>query len=677
MERKQAAERIERLKVLIEKYRFAYHVRDISLVSDAVNDSLKHELQELEEQFPDLVSPDSPTQRVGGEPLQGFREVRHTQAMLSLMDVFSVDDLRAWYARVVKVNSEVEHASFYTELKMDGLAVSLVYEKGILTQAATRGDGTTGEDVTENLKTIEAIPLKIQYRAHPALEKFEHAIRRALATTIEIRGEVFMTKRSLERLNKKQIEKKGRAFANARNVAAGSVRQLNPQITAERELDFFAYALPTELGLERHEQEHMLCSALGMKVNRESTLCHSLEEVSAFHARWEQKKEKLDFWFDGIVVTVNERDIFRKLGVVGKAPRGSIAFKFAAQEATTVVQNIVVQVGRTGKLTPVAHLRGVHVSGVTVTRATLHNQDEIDRKDIRVGDTVIVRRAGEVIPEVVKSLKELRHGGERQFRMPENCPMCGSRIVKDEGEVDYRCSNRTCFAQELEQLKHFVSKAAFNIEGLGLKILEQLVQAGLIKDAADLFTLTVGDLQPLERFAQKSAHNLVNSIQSSRRIELPHFIHALGILHIGEETAYDLAEHFGTFERLVGAKLAEFEAMYGIGTAGAKSLTQWLATEHNQTLIHKLKAYVEIIPMKRHGSRPLAGKTFVLTGGLQSMSRDEAIDKVRVLGGDCSETVSKHTDFVVAGADPGSKLERARILRVKIIDEKEFLKLMS
>ena len=354
-----------------------------------------------------------------------------------------------------------------------------------------------------------------------------------------------------------------------------------------------------------------------MKVNTESTLCHSLEEVSAFHALWEQRKEKLDFWFDGVVVTVNERDIFQKLGVVGKAPRGSIAFKFAAEEATTVVEDIIVQVGRTGKLTPVAHLKGVHVSGVTVTRATLHNQDEIDRKDIRIGDTVIVRRAGEVIPEVVKSLKELRHGSERKFQMPKHCPICASPIVKDADEVDYRCSNRACFAKELEQLKHFVSKGEFDIEGLGPKILEQLVQEGLIKDAADLFTLTVGDLQPLERFAQKSAQNSVDSIQSRRRLELGHFIYALGILHIGEETAYDLAEHFGTFERLAGAEPEEFEAIYGIGTAGAKSLTQWFATEHNQTLIKKLKTYVEITPMQHRESRPLTGKTFVLTGGLE------------------------------------------------------------
>lgn len=677
MEKKQAEERIKRLKALVEKYRYAYNVQDKSLASDAVNDSLKHELQELEEQFPDLVTPDSPTQRVGGEPLKGFQEVRHFIPMLSLTDAFSLEDMRAWYERVAKVNPQVKHASFYAELKVDGLAVSLVYEKGIFVRAATRGNGTIGEDVTQNLKTIEAIPLKIQYRPHSALAKYEKQIYAALSKTIEIRGEVFMTKCSLERLNEKQAEKGGRPFANPRNVAAGSVRQLNSQITAARELDFFAYALPTELGFETHEQEHILCSALGVKVNGESTLCHSLEEVSAFHALWEQKKEKLDFWFDGVVVTVNERDIFQKLGVVGKAPRGSIAFKFAAQEATTVVQDIIVQVGRTGKLTPVAHLKGVHVSGVTVTRATLHNQDEIDRKDIRIGDTVIVRRAGEVIPEVVKSLKELRHGSERKFQMPKHCPICASPIVKDAGEVDYRCSNRSCFAQELEQLKHFVSKGAFDIEGLGPKILEQLVQEGLIKDAADLFTLTVGDLQPLERFAQKSAQNSVDSIQSRRRLELAHFIYALGIRHVGEETAYDLAEHFGTFERLAGAEPEEFEAIYGIGTAGAKSLAQWFTTEHNQTLIEKLKAYIEITPMKHRESRPLTGKTFVLTGGLESMSRDAAKEKVRLLGGDVSGTVSKQTDYVVVGADSGSKLAHARALGVKVIDETEFLKLLS
>lgn len=667
MNKNQAKQRIQQLRGLIEQYRYSYHVLDKSLVSDAVNDSLKHELQELENQYPEFIMPDSPTQRVGGKPLEKFQKVEHSQFMLSLTDAFSFDEVEEWETRNKKIVNE--DYDYYTELKIDGLAVSLIYENGILVRGATRGDGRVGEEVTNNLKTIEAIPLRLNLKSQSSNLK------------IEVRGEVYMPIEIFEKLNKK-YKKEGKALlANPRNAAAGSIRQLDPKITAERKLSFIAWDLfqhPWGDGnmVQTHRELHKILSQLGFKTVEQNRYCQNLDKVEAFKNEMEKIREKLPFQIDGIVVQINDNSIKEKLGVVGKAPRGMIAYKFAPEETTTIVEDIGINVGRTGVLTPVAFLKPVLIAGSTISRATLHNEDEIRKKDIRIGDTVIVHKAGDVIPEVERVLKELRPKNAREFKFPETCPQCGGVVERAEGKAAYRCLNKKCFTIQRRTLEHFVSRAAFDMPGLGPKIINKFIEEGLIKDAADLFNLKVGDIEPLERFAEKSAQNIVSTIRSHQKISLARFVYALGIPNVGEETAYDLAEKFNSIDSIEKATLEEIDSIRDIGGIVAKSIYDWFADKENQKFVDRLLKFVELeSPLSK--SNKFSGRTFVFTGGLENLSREEAKEKIRNLGGDVSESVSKDTSYVVVGSEPGEKYVQAKELNVKIINEKDFLELLG
>lgn len=670
LDKTKAVARIKKLRKLIDRYRYEYHVLDKPSVSDAVNDSLKHELQELEDQFPDLVTSDSPTQRVGGEPLDKFKKVTHKSRMLSLTDTFSFKELKDWVERDERQLGVSElRTDYFTELKMDGLAVSLTYRQGDLAIGATRGDGTTGEEVTGNLKTIEAIPLH--------LRRDSKYYRQAIGVELVVRGEVYMEKSAFGRVNREQKKGGEALFANPRNAAAGSVRQLNPKITALRELSFVAWSLETNLGQKFHHQEHEILKDLGFRVLKENKLCKSLNKVERFKQSIEKKRDKLDFQIDGIVVVVDNDKLFDRLGVVGKAPRGQIAYKFAPEQATTVVRDIIVQVGRTGKLTPVAVFEPTLVAGSTISRATLHNEDELNKKDIRIGDTVVIQKAGDVIPEVVSVIKKLRPENAKKFIFPIKCPICGSKVIRVKGEAAHRCTNKNCFAQQKRQIQHFVSKGGMDIEGLGPKILEQLIKEGLIKHEGDLYKITEDDLRPLERFAEKSAENLVESIKESRRIPLGRFIYALGILNVGEETAYDLALRFSSLEKIGKADLEDLERVHDIGSVVAKSIYNYFRDRRNLDKINDLlKSGVQVESQKQTKSK-IKGLSFVITGGLENYSREEAKQAIRDRGGEVHETVTKDTNYVVVGSDPGSKYDRAKKLGSKIINEEQFKNLLK
>ncbi len=673
MDKKSAKTRIEKLKKEINRHRYLYHVLDKQEISDAALDSLKHELDQLEKQYPEFVTPDSPTQRVGGQPLDKFKKVRHTTPMLSLNDVFSVTELQDWEKRIKKLLPASTSIDYYAEIKMDGLAVALIYENGIFIQGATRGDGVIGEDITQNLKTIEAIPL------HLNVNKLSEAQKKKAQKRIEVRGEVFMAKEVFEALNKVQKKEGKPTFANPRNAAAGSVRQLDSQVTAKRTLSFIAYELVTDIGQKTHQETHQLLSSLGFRSNRHNEFCPDISSVETYHEKIGKTRERFSYWTDGIVINVNDTSLFKRLGVVGKAPRGAIAYKYPAEQATTVVEDIQVQIGRTGALTPVAHLRPVKVAGSTVSRATLHNTDEIERLDVRIGDTVIIQKAGDIIPDIVNVLPNMRTGKEKKFQMPKKCPICHSPVTKKSGEVAYYCTNKQCYAVQHEQLRHFISKKAFDIDGLGPKILEQLFKADLVKTPADLFTLREADLEPLERFAEKSAGNLVEAIQSSKKINLSRFIYALGIRHVGEETAIDLAQKFGTLERLMKASLAQLEDIHDIGSVVAKSVYDFFQDKRNKKLISDLldKGVVVAAEKVTHHTTKLSGKKIVVTGSLEMLSREEAKEKIRQAGGKWASTVSKNTDYVVVGAEPGSKHDKAKKLGVAIISEQQFISLLK
>ena len=670
MQKKEAQLRVEKLKKLINYHRHQYHVLDRQEISDAALDSLKKELFDLEQGHPDLVTADSPTQRVGGQPLKEFKKVAHVARMLSLNDVFSKEDVHEWIVRISKLLTpqEVKRLDFYCELKIDGLAIELEYEDGAFVRGSTRGDGLVGEDITNNLKTVDAIPLSLHETWN-----MKHG------TKLVVRGEVFISKKEFEAVNKKQQEKGLPVYANPRNIAAGSVRQLDPKITAARKLDSFAYDiiggsdLPT---LPTHEQEHEKLKELGFKTNSKNQHCKSVEDVFHLYEAYEKLREKLPYEVDGMVIIVNQNDLFEKLGVVGKAPRGAVAFKFTQSQATSRVLDIKIQVGRTGAMTPVAVLEPVAISGITITRATLHNEDEIERLGLKIGDTVIVGRAGDVIPDIIKVLPELRTGKEKNFVMPKKCPACGMVLEKTEGEVLWRCKNPDCFARKRRNFYHFVSRAAFNIEGLGPKIIDRLLDEGLVADAADIFDLKEGDLAQLERFGEKSAENLVASIEEKKKLPLARFIYALGIRNVGSETAVDLAKHFGSMEKLKKAGLEDFEKIMDIGPVVAASIFEWFNDKQNQKFLDKLLTQVQVIKVKGESSK-LQGKTFVFTGTLEGIEREAAKEKVRSLGGNISESVSKKTDFVVAGAEAGSKLEKAQKLGVKVMDEQQFLEMIQ
>lgn len=683
MTKSEAKKRIEKLKRVINYHRYLYHVLNRQEISDAALDSLKHELYKLEQKYPELITPDSPTQRVAGKPLEGFKKVEHRLPMLSLEDVSLEEELKDWQDYLKRLaphhfsQKSGEGVDYFVELKIDGFAITLIYEAGLFVCGATRGDGRVGEDVTQNLKTIESIPLKLEIHGKlPNGEIIKSAQRLINEGKIEVRGEVYMEKKAFESFNKELEKKRLPTYANPRNLAAGSIRQLNPELTASRPLKFLAYDIVTDLGQKKHSQEHQTLSALGFKTDPGKE-CQNLEEIIEYWRETAKKRETFPFLIDGIVINVNDNFLFQKLGVVGKSPRGARAFKFSPKQATTIIENIKLQVGRTGAVTPVAHLEPVQVGGVTITRATLHNEDEIKRLGVKIGDTVIVERAGDVIPAVAKVLPELRSGKEKEFHFPKDCPVCGTKLFRPEEEVVWRCSNPNCGARKREFLYHFTSKKAFNIVGLGLKIIDQLMDENLISRAPDLFELKEGDLIPLERFAKKKAKNIVEAIQNSKKISLARFIYALGIRHAGEETAIAVSNYFGEIDKLKEAAKEELEKIPDIGPEVSESIYLFFQQKRNQELIEDLlKVGVKILPPEKVGKK-LAGKIFVITGTLSTISREEAERKIRMAGGHPSSSISKQTDYLVVGKEPGTKLEEAKKLGVKTVSEKEFLKLLK
>lgn len=674
MDKASAKERIKKLREEINRDRYAYHVLDKSLISDEALDSLKKELFDLETQFPDLITPDSPTQRVGGKPLSAFRKVTHESRMMSLNDAFSRQDVLDWLERLKNYFGAKNFAKdgFYADLKMDGLAMELIYENGVFVQGSTRGDGFIGEDVTENLRTIEAIPLRLEMV--PGLPK-----------RVVARGEAFLTKKEFDRINREQAEKGAKLYANPRNVAAGSIRQLDPKITASRKMDFYAYGMVGG-GYKTKEEEYEALNKFGLKTNPFGKVVRSIEEIFAFHESWIKQREKLAYEIDGIVVSVNDSSAYAEAGFVGKTPRAGIAYKFSPKEATTIVQKIEVQVGRTGALTPVAVMKPVSVGGVTISHATLHNADEIERLGLKIGDTVIVSRAGDVIPQITKVLTELRTGHEKNFRMPSVCPVDGSPVARD--GVAYKCSNKQCGARHKESLYHFVSRGGFDIRGLGNKIIDHFLDEGLIADAADIFSLEKGDIEVLEGFGEKSADKLLEEIEKKKNVPLSRFIYSLGILHVGEETANLLARIYPakSAETSVaeaakfysGLTLEDLMKLEDVGPKVGESIFGFFKEKRSQEFLSKLdKAGVRIVIKKASASAKFKGLSFVLTGTLSSLSREEAKEKIRLLGGEASESVSSKTSYLVAGEDPGSKYDKAKKLGVKILDERAFLELLK
>lgn len=675
LSKKEAGERIKKLKKTISHHRYLYHILDQSEISDSALDSLKKELSSLEKEYPEFLTKDSPTQRVGGRALKKFEKVKHEIPMLSMEDVFSEKEIQSWEDYLKRL-TRLEKIEYFAELKIDGFAVSLIYENGIFLQGSTRGNGKIGEDVTNNLKTIDSIPLKIELRTK-ALGKMESEIKNLIKNgKIEIRGEVYMERDDFEKMNK-DLENRGeKKYANPRNLAAGSIRQLDPKLASSRPLKFLAYNIVTNFGQVKHSEEHQMLPMLGFKSDK-GKVCRKLEEVFDYWREVIGKRNALPFQVDGVVVLVNNNSLFKKLGKAGRGSRATRALKFSPEEATTTVQDIILQVGRTGAVTPVAVLKPVKVGGTTITKATLHNEDEIKRLEIKIGDTVIVARAGDVIPDIIKVLKDLRTGKEKKFYFKKKCPICGKDLVKKENEAIWRCKNPKCSAVRRKSLYHFVSKKAFDIDGLGPKAIDKLMDEKLISSAPDIFRLAEGDLIPLERFAEKSASNLIKAIEKSKKIALSRFIFGLGIRYVGEETSIDLADYFGSLKNIRKTKLEELEKVPDIGCVVARSIYKWFRGKSNLELINNLiGAGIKIISPKKV-EKKLKGKRFLFTGSLINMTRDEAKNRVRMLGGDISSSVSKETDFVICGNSPGSKKEKAKKLGVKIISEKEFLKIIS
>ncbi|HEY9445474.1 MAG TPA: NAD-dependent DNA ligase LigA [Burkholderiales bacterium] len=660
--------RVQTLREEIDRHNHQYYVLDRPLISDAEYDRLFRELQELEREHPEIATPDSPTQRVGGAALEAFAQVQHRVPMLSLANAFAEDEVAAFDRRVREALhvGEVEYAA---EPKFDGLAVSLVYEHGTLTYAATRGDGYTGEDVTANLRTVRAIPLRIAGTRLPEL--------------LEVRGEVLMLKRDFEELNRIQREKGEREFVNPRNAAAGTLRQLDSRITASRRLTFFSYGIGATQGTPafvRYSETLDYLETNRFPVSRERRLVRGLAGLLEYYRDIGLKRAALPYDIDGVVYKVNDLQAQERLGFVARAPRFAVAHKYAPEEATSVVLAIDVQVGRTGALTPVARLKPVFVGGVTVTNATLHNEEEIRRKDIRVGDTVVVRRAGDVIPEVARVVQDQRPADAPIFHLPKHCPVCGSRVERVEGEVVARCTaGLYCPAQRKQALLHFASRRALSIDGLGDKLVDQLVDSGRVRTPADLYRLEVGDLAVMERMGEKSAAKLVAAIESSKSPTLERFIYALGIRNVGESTARDLAQHFGDIHALLGADAAALERVPDVGPIVAQSICRFSREAHNREVIEHLLA-AGVRPRHEHKPKSFAGlqgRTFVLTGTLPHLARDDAKSRIEARGGKVAGSVSKKTDYLVAGADPGSKYEKARELGVAIIDEARLLELLG
>ncbi|MED4591092.1 NAD-dependent DNA ligase LigA [Priestia flexa] len=663
MDLETSKQRIQELHELLNRYNYEYHVLDQPTVPDAEYDRLMNELIKLEEAFPELKTQDSPTQRVGGQVLDAFQKVEHRTPMLSLGNAFDEQDLRDFDRRIRQVVGD--DFSYVCELKIDGLAVSLLYEDGYLVRGATRGDGTIGEDITENLKTIRSIPLRVKD-----------------PVTMEVRGEAFMPRKSFEKLNEAKIQNEELPFANPRNAAAGSLRQLDPKIAAKRNLDIFVYAM-TDAGeqeVEAHSESLDLLDHLGFKTNKERQKCATIEEVLAYIENWQEKRPSLAYDIDGIVIKVDSFEQQSKLGTTAKSPRWAIAYKFPAEEVVTTLKDIELTVGRTGVITPTAILEPVQVAGTTVQRASLHNEDLIREKDIRIGDQVVIKKAGDIIPEVVNVITEKRTGEEQEFTMPTHCPECESELVRLEGEVALRCINPSCPAQIREGLIHFVSRNAMNIDGLGEKVITQLFKEELIKDVADLYELTKEQLIELERMGEKSADNLLKAIEASKENSLERLLFGLGIRHVGAKAAKTLAQQFDTMDKLQKATYDELVTINEIGDKMADAIVTYFSQEEVQELLSELQE--DGVNMTYKGPKPVnveesdsvfAGKTIVLTGKLEELGRSEAKAEIEALGGKVTGSVSKKTDLVIAGEDAGSKLAKANELGIEVWDEARLL----
>jgi DNA ligase (NAD+) len=660
---------IAKLRDEIRHHEHRYYVLDDPEISDFEFDKLMHRLQELERQHPEFVAPDSPTQRVGGEPAAEFPKVRHPAPMLSLDNTYSVDELRDFDRRVRELAGRIK-VEYVAELKLDGLSMALTYEDGALVRGVTRGDGEVGEEVTANVKTIRSVPLRLEAKKLDLIGR---------PARFEVRGEVIMTRKAFEQTNAQREAAGEQKFANPRNAAAGSMRQLDPRIVAERKLDMYLYYLQVN-GVEalgEHAQALATLARLGFKVNPNWRLCRTFDDLLAYIQQWETKRDGLDYEIDGIVIKVNNTRLWQELGTTAKSPRWAVAYKYPARQATTRVGDIRAQVGRTGTLTPVADLEPVDVGGVTVSHATLHNMDEIERLGVKIGDTVLIQRAGEVIPQVVKVVKHAPDG--REFVMPPKCPECGGEVHRAEGEVAYRCVNTACPARLKESLLYFAGRRAMNIDGLGGALVDQLVDKGLVHDVADLYSLTHQQLADLERMGDKSAQNLLDEIENSKRAELARVIFALGIRFVGERTGQLLADHFGSLDRLAKASEEELLEAEEVGPRVAEAIQEFFHEKRNREVIEKLrKAGLQFEQRRaRKAEGKLAGKQFVLTGTLSNYSREEATRLIEEAGGRVMGSVSKRTDFVVVGADPGSKLDKARSLGVQTLDEAGLMRLLG
>jgi DNA ligase (NAD+) len=664
-----AKHRIEELRKIINYHNYRYYVLDSPEISDAEYDELMRELRQLEVQYPELVTPDSPTQRIGAPPVEAFGVVEHPQPLLSLANAFSYEDLAAWHKRASNLLGGSQF-DIVCEPKIDGLAVALTYVDGLLVTGATRGDGYRGENITQNLRTVRSVPLSVSREAPPRFE---------------VRGEVYLPKAGFKKLNEERAKEGLPLFANPRNAAAGSVRQLDSNITARRPLDIFVYGLGWAEGKavpDTHWEIMQYLKSLGFKINLNIALCHTLEETEEYYQRLVEAREEFPYEADGMVVKVNSIALQQELGTVAHEPRWAIAYKFPAVQGTTKLIDIGINVGRTGSLNPYAILEPVRIGGVVISSAALHNEEDIHRKDIRIGDWVVVQRAGEVIPEIVEPIVSRRTGKEKLFSMPSRCPVCGSEVIKPDGEAMHRCTNTACPSQALERIKHFVSRGAMDIEGVGEKLCQALFQAGLVKDAADLYYLTKEQLLTLERMADKSASNVLNSIAESKNRSLARIIFALGIPHVGEQYAELLAEHFDSLDDLAKASEEDLLSIPSIGPKITESILTFFRQKGNRQIIEKLrKAGVRLerekVKEARSEESPLAGLEFVLTGKLESLSRSEAEAKIKALGGKAGSDVTRKTSYVVVGADPGSKLAKAEKLGTKTLSEGELLELLN
>ena len=659
----QVEEKLAKLREEIEYHNYRYYVLDDPVISDVEFDRLMHELISLEDEYPELVTEDSPTQRVGAVPVTAFAQVVHSSPMMSLANTYSIQELKAFDMRVKKALSG-EPVEYVAELKIDGLAVSLTYENGYFVRGATRGDGTRGEDVTHNLKTIRSIPMRLMHGNQ---------------VTVDVRGEVFMPGREFRKLNEERRLSGDALFANPRNAAAGSLRQMDPRITAARQLDMFAYGIGDINGVALNTQMEVLdfLKESGFRVNPNVKLCPDIDEVTGFIEDWNEKRDDLDYDIDGVVVKINSLKQQAMLGATARTPRWAVAYKFPAKQGTTVVKDIIVQIGRTGALTPVALLEPVELAGSTVSRATLHNEDIIKSKDIRIGDTVVVEKGGDIIPDVVKVITEKRTGDEREFVMPLKCPECGSDVIRAEGEVASRCTGEACPAQVREGIIFFASRDAMDIEGMGPQVVSQLIASGLIRGFCDIYSLSFEDLVKLERMGAKSARNLLDAIETSKKRPLHRLINALGIRHVGERTARDLAEHFGSMDKLSEATYDQLISISEVGPKVARSVVTFFGNPRNRETLKRLQAKGVNMVEDREAllseeANPFTGKTVVFTGALERFTRKEAEDAIFQSGGKTSGSVSGNTDYVIVGKDPGSKYNKARSLGVPVLTEEEF-----